>query len=105
MNKYILTYIGGNKPASQEEGAAHMAKYRVWLSGLGESVVSPANPFGHTHTVAPDGSVSKGSMTSMSGYSIIQAASIEEAISIAQSCPFLEMGGSMEVAELMQMPG
>jgi hypothetical protein len=105
MAQYILTYIGGNRPATAEEGATHMAKYRTWLGGLGESVVSPANPFGHTHTVAPDGSVSKGSTTTMSGYSIIEASSIEEAIAVAQGCPFLEMGGSMEVAELMQMPG
>jgi hypothetical protein len=40
----------------------------------------------------------------MSGVSIIKAASMEAALSIAQACPFLEIGGSLEVSELMQMP-
>jgi len=40
----------------------------------------------------------------MSGFSIIEADSLEDALSIAQACPFLEIGGSLEVSELMQMP-
>ncbi len=105
MSQFVITYIGGNKPASEEEGKQHMAKYMAWLSGLGESAVSPANPLGNTHTVNPDGSVVEGSQSSMSGYTIIEADSIEDAISIAKDCPFLEVGGSLEVSELMQMPG
>jgi hypothetical protein len=41
----------------------------------------------------------------MSGYTIIEVESMETAMSIAKSCPFLEIGGSLEVSELMQMPG
>jgi hypothetical protein len=41
----------------------------------------------------------------MSGYTIIEADSMESALSIARSCPFLEVGGSLEVSELIQMPG
>ncbi len=105
MSQFVITYIGGNKPATEGEGKQHMQKYMAWLSSLGESAVSPANPLGNTHTVSPDGSVVEGSKTSMSGYTIIEADSIEDAISIAKECPFLEIGGSLEVSELMQMPG
>ncbi len=41
----------------------------------------------------------------MSGYTIVAAASLDEAIDIAKQCPFLEVGGSLEVSELLQMPG
>lgn len=82
-----------------------MSKYMAWLSGLGESAVSPANPLGKTHTVNSDGSVVEGGKTSMSGYTIVKADSIDDAISIAKDCPFLEIGGTLEVSELMQMPG
>ena len=105
MSQYIISYIGGNKPSTKEEGMEHMAKYRDWLSSLGESAVSPANPLGHTHTVSPDGSVVEGSQSSMSGYTIIEADSLDDAIAVAKACPFLEIGGSLEVSELMQMPG
>ena len=105
MPQFVITYIGGNQPSSEEEGMAQMAKYRDWLAALGDSAVSPANPFANTHTVNADGTVSEGSQSSMSGYSIVEAESIDAAISIAKACPFLEMGGLLEVSELMQMPG
>ena len=41
----------------------------------------------------------------MSGFTIIEADSMEAALLIAKGCPFLEFGGSLEVSELIQMPG
>ena len=105
MAQYVIVYLGGDQPSSPEEGKQHMAKYREWLSSLGDSVVSPANPFKNTSTVNPDGTVTAGSTTLMSGYTIIKADSMEAALSNAKACPFLDIGGSLEVSELMQMPG
>lgn len=105
MSHFVITYLGGNQPSSEEEGMAQMAKYRDWLAALGDSAVSPANPLGNTHTVNANGTVAAGSQSSMSGYTSVEAGSIDDAISIAKACPFLEMGGSLEVSELMQMPG
>jgi len=104
MRQYIITYLGGDQPSSPEEGKQHYAKYREWLSSLGDSAVSPANPFKDTSTVNSDGTVTTGSTTSMSGYTIIEAESMEEALSIAKACPFLDIGGSLEVSELIKMP-
>ena len=105
MSQYIITYLGGDQPSSPEEGQQHMAKYREWLSSLGNSAVSPANPFKNTSTVNSDGTITTGSTTFMSGFTIIEADSMDAALSIAKACPFLEIGGSLEVSELMQMPG
>lgn len=104
MSKYIITYLGSLKPMSQEEGQQHMSKYQNWLVSLGNSVISPANPLKNTNTINPDGSVTSGGTSSMSGFSIIEANSEEEALSIAKSCPYLEVGGTLEVSELMEMP-
>jgi hypothetical protein len=41
----------------------------------------------------------------MSGSTIVGVYSIEEAISVAKACPFLEIGRSLEVSEPKQMPG
>ncbi len=105
MTQYIITYLGGNHPSTPEEGQQHFAKYKEWLSSLGDSVVSPANPFKNTSTVNPDGIVTAGSSTSMSGYTIIETDSMESALEMAKTCPFLDIGGSLEVSELIQMPG
>ena len=105
MAQYAIVYLGGNPPASPEEGKQHMAKYMEWLAALGDAAVSPANPFQGTNTVKPDRSVTAGSSVSMSGYTIIEADSMDAALAIAQACPFLEVGGTLEVSKLGQMPG
>jgi hypothetical protein len=105
MAQYIITYLGGDQPSSPEEGRQHFAKYKEWLVSLGDSAVSPANPLKDTRTVNSDGTVTTGGTTSMSGYTVIEADSMEAALEIAKACPFLDIGGSLEVSELMQMPG
>ena len=104
MPQYIMVYLGGDQPSSPEEGKQHFAKYMEWLSSLGDSAISPANPLKNTSTVNSDGTVTTGGSTSMSGYTIIEAESMEAALSTAKACPFLEVNGSLEVSELIEMP-
>ncbi len=104
MPQYLIVYLGGNQPSSPEEGKQHMSKYMDWLASLGSSAVSPANPLKGTKTVGPDRTVADGGKTSMSGFTIIEVDSMETALSAARSCPFLDVGGSLEVSELVQMP-
>ena len=103
MSKYVIVYLGGNQPSSPDERKQHFAKYTEWLSSYGDSMVSPANPFKNTNTVHSDGTVTPGSTTSMSGYTIIKADTMESALEIAKACPFLDLGGSLEVSELVEM--
>ena len=104
MAQYVFVYLGGNQPSSPEEANEHYSKYVEWLSSLGDSVVSPTIPLKYTHTVSPDGTIREGGSSAMSGFSIIKADSMEAALAVAQACPFLEIGGSLEVSELMQVP-
>ena len=105
MPQFMITYLGGNPPSTPEEGQRHFARYMDWLSSLGDAAVSPANPLKQTRTVNPDGTVSDGGTTAMSGYTIIESDSLDAAIAAARACPFLEIGGSLEVSELGEMPG
>lgn len=104
MTQFVFVYLGGTQPSSPEEGKKHFSKYMDWLSSLGDSVVTPMIPLKDTNTVSPDGTVREGGSSAMSGFTIIEADSMETALSIAQACPFLEIGGSLEVSQLMQMP-
>lgn len=103
MATYILTYLGGNQPSNPEEGKKHFEEYRTWLTSLGDAVISPANPLKDTTVISPDGTVTPGSTSEMSGFTIIEANSQQAAIEMAKSCPFLKIGGTLEVSELMQM--
>lgn len=103
MAQYIMVYLGGNPPATPEEGQQHFAKYKQWLASLGAAAVSPMNPIKGTTTVNPDSTIGESSISGMSGYTIVEAESMAAALKMAQGCPFLEIGGSLEVSELVDM--
>ncbi|MDH5776729.1 MAG: YciI family protein [Gammaproteobacteria bacterium] len=103
MKQFVFVYLGGNQPSSPEEASKHFEKYMGWLSSLGDAVVIPTIPLKDTTTVSPDGKVELGGSSAMSGFTILKADSMEAALSIAKECPFLEIGGSLEVSEMMQM--
>ena len=105
MPQFIFVYLGGQLPADPEEGKKHFQRYQQWLDSLGEAVVSPAIPFKDTHVVQKDRTVSPGSTSAMSGLSIIRMDSMEEALAAARSCPFLEIDGTLEVSEMVEMSG
>ena len=104
MKQFVFVYLGGTQPSSEEDAQAHFSEYMEWLTSLGDSVVIPTIPLKDTSTVSPDGTIKEGGSSAMSGFSIIKADSMEAALSIAQACPFLDIGGSLEVSEMMQMP-
>ncbi|MEE9304277.1 MAG: YciI family protein [Thiotrichaceae bacterium] len=103
MAQYLFAYLGGNTPTSPEEGQKHFEKYTQWLTELGSAVVLPTIPLKDTMTVNSDGTVTEGTTTSMSGYTVIEVDSMDAALEAAKACPFLEIGGSLEVSEFMEM--
>lgn len=104
MTKYLLTYHGGDQPSSKEEGERVTQSWIDWLGGLGKSVVEPGNPTTVAKTIAPSGKVSDGGGANPStGYSILEAKNLDEAVRLSKDCPIFKSGGSIEVAELMPM--
>lgn len=104
MADYILLYQGGSKPASQEEGAKQMANWQAWAEGLGEAIINPGTPTGKPKIVSSKGVSDDTSSNAMTGYTIVRANSMEDALEMAESCPFIEMdNASLAVAELMSM--
>jgi hypothetical protein len=99
MAKYLLLYNGGKMPESEAEQAAVMAAWEAWFEQLGAAVADPGNPFTPaSKSIAPDGSVSDGA-GSGSGYSILEADSLEAATTLAKGCPVLQGGASVGVYE------
>lgn len=103
MPKFAFIYRGGQPPASPEEGKAHMTKWRAWSAGLGEAMSYPGMPFSGAVTVAT-GSITEGSGDiPMNGVSIVEADNLEAAQDMAKSCPHLDLGGDIVVAQGMDM--
>ena len=104
MPQYILTYHGGSKPASKEDGEQQMARYHAWLGDLGSAAVVPMQPVNNMHVVNSDAVSDDASAHSMMGYTIIEADDMDAAIEITKACPTLEMDtATIAVAELMNM--
>ncbi len=104
MAKFIFAYHGGKMPETEEEGAQVMAEWMAWFESLGAAVVDGGNPLGPSSTVNSDSSVTcDGGSNPLSGYSLINAGSIEQATELAKGCPILKAEGSVEIAEAMDM--
>jgi len=99
MAEFIIGYFGGGRPSSPEEGKKHQAKWMAWIEGLGDKVVNPGQPLMNTEQIGP------GVEASLMGFAVVRAASHDEAMEIARADPFLEMGGTIQVSEMMKMPG
>ena len=104
MAKYLFVYHGGTMPETEEEVAAVMDAWGNWMGGMGNAVVDGGNPVGKSTTIQPDGTVEKnGGSNPASGYGIFEAADEADAIAKAQGCPILTEGGSVELAEIIDM--
>ncbi len=96
MPQFIMTYHGGSKPKTPEEGQAHRQRYMEWIGDL--DAVIPQQPLKSSEVLGEK------KIVTMMGYSIINAADMDAARAIAQSCPFLDMDDSaMQIGELMVM--
>ena len=97
MGKYVLAYTGGGQPDSEEEGQRVMAAWGAWLGGLGDAIVDQGAPFGAS-------AGAKGGRTSgLTGYSIISASSLDDAVALTDGCPIFASGGGVEVYETLEM--
>lgn len=104
MAKFALIFHGGAVPESEEEGAAVMAAWGAWMEGLGSALKDPGNAFGASATINSDGSKTDGGGANpASGYTLLEADSLDAALALASSNPILGAGGSIEVAETVDM--
>lgn len=105
MSKFVFAYHGGSDmPESASEQATIMEAWGQWFGALGTAVVDGGAPIGAARTVAPDGSATAGGGTNpLTGYSVVEADDLAAATEMARGCPVLANGGSVEVAETIDM--
>lgn len=105
MSNYILAYHNADmkKPETPEEGAKLMGKWKAWVDDLGDAMVNPGTPLGVSKTVSSNGVTDDGGSNPLSGYSILKADSLDAALEVAKGSPHVEFGGTIEVAEIMEM--
>jgi hypothetical protein len=104
MAKYLYVFHGGSTPKTDADKAKVMDAWGKWMGGMGSAIVDGGHPVGKSSTVNSDGSVSdNGGSNPTSGYTLIEAATLQDALRHAKGCPILASGGSVEVAEAIDM--
>ena len=98
MKKFVYLYFGGNPPKSAEEGAALMADWMAYFAKMGDKFADNGAPIG------PQKSVGGHANVRIAGYSIVKAASLDEAVKLTDGHPHIKAGGSIEVCETMPIP-
>jgi len=105
MPNYLLAYHGGSMAETEEAQAAVMEAWNDWMDAVGESLLDAGNPVAQSRLVGADGSIREVEGNPVTGYSIVEADDLDAALEIARGCPVLADGGSVEVAELVDMMG
>ena len=99
--KYLLVYYGGGMPETPAAQARVLKQWEKWFAKVGPGMVDGGNPFsGAVNKIRADGTVAKGAIGKRaSGYSIIEAASLDKATKTAKGCPIIRSGGEIAVYE------
>jgi hypothetical protein len=105
MTKYLILYRSLMSAADQmgattpEEREAVMGQWMAWGAEAGEALVDFGQP------TMPTSDADPGPAGWIGGYSIMQAADLDTLARILASHPHTAMGGTIEVLEMLQMPG
>ena len=102
MSKFLFVYYGGKMETDPKKQKESMDLWMKWFAGLGKAVVDAGNP------TMPGKMISKGATKDIAGdvitgYSIIQADSLDAALKIAKGSPQITAGGQIGVYSIMAM--
>jgi hypothetical protein len=114
MKEFAFVYRNTYSPTPQltkEQAAASMQQWVAWFNDMSNQgqLVSPGNrlePAGgkvaRPGQVVTDGPYAEIKET-IGGFSIVKAESYEAALKLAHKCPILNVGGNVEVREIIPM--
>ena len=100
MSRFLVTYHGSGMPTDPAEADQARAAFGEWLARAGAAVTDPGAP------LRPATQVSNGApspQVAIGGYSVIEAPSVEEAVKVLRSHPFVARGGTLQVDEAMSV--
>lgn len=104
MPRFIFAYHGAPNVQTRENCQAHMQDWLAWRRRLGAAVVDPGYPVGPSKSVSATGVQDYDGPAALQGVTIVEASTMEEALAMAASCPHVTSGGTLEVAEAVDMP-
>ncbi|MEY9953462.1 hypothetical protein [Leifsonia sp. EB34] len=95
MSAFVFAFRNDPAVAATDE---EFAAWGAWFEKLGPAVTDMGSRVGATELLgAPAGA------NALSGYAVVDATDLAAATALAEGCPGLRYGGSVEVGELIPM--
>lgn len=104
MSKFILLYRGPATPMEEftpEQSAEITAAWGAWMGKVGGAMTDHGAPFAGRAAVQADGGVAVAS--DLNGYSVVEAANIDEAKALCDGHPFLSDGSAKFAIEVYEL--
>ena len=111
MTEFLLLYRGServNATLSPQQMQDYLQHFQSWIMSLTRAgKISSCGPLANEGKtiVGPKAVVSDGpfaeSKDLIGGYTVLTAADLDEATKIARGCPFLNVGGSVEIRPVL----
>ena len=103
MKKFLLVYYGGKMESDPKKAKEAMGAWTKWFQDLGKSLVDGGAPTAPGKLVS--GKTVKAGVVGdpITGYSVLQADTLDKAADIAKTSPHINTGGQIAIYELMPM--
>lgn len=110
MKNFLLLFRADSSQAAKRSPEEMQASTKKWMDWIGSiaaqnKLADRGNRLEQTgkvlrgNNVVTDGPFTEIKET-LGGYTMVNASSLEEAVELANGCPILQMGGSVEVREI-----
>jgi hypothetical protein len=100
MPTYLITYHGGpGMPTDPAAAQQMLAAFQAWVGEVGDAMRDPGAPLAAAKTVSSSAEADGQTEAVVSGYTVIEAPSLDDAVQLVRSHPFLTRGGSLQVSE------
>ncbi len=105
MARYALIYSGDQTASSREVQDAIIADWEAWYAKMGEAIAEGGDPFGASKHIAAEGSTAVDGHGGMpaSGYTVIEATSLDAAAEACADHPHLRHGGQVHIFEAIDL--
>lgn len=100
MSRFLIVYRGAADSTKSAIEQHSPERWSAWFDSLGSAVLDQGN-LTHSSVEIPNRLLGpKLSSSSLSGYSVIEAADFDAAVAVAKECPIFDEHGSVEIARL-----
>ncbi len=104
MANYMLLYYKTENDDTKKTMPEIMDDWKQWFGSLGDKLVDGGGPFNDNGQAVENSGVNAIENFPSSGYSIVKAGSMDDAVALAKSCPMLEHNKTTAIRVYEVMP-